>query len=55
MYAMSSQLLHLNEWIRLVNECHHLKKITLQIMENIQKNQQLTEDIVKVQKDLRNV
>ncbi len=49
------QLLHLNEWIRLVNECHHLKKITLQIMGNIQKNQQLTEDIVKVQKDLRNV
>ncbi|CAF1071553.1 unnamed protein product [Rotaria sordida] len=49
------QLLHFKEWTRLVNECRQLKKITLKVMGNIEQDQELIEDIVKIQKDLYNV
>jgi hypothetical protein len=53
-YALE-QLIHFNQWATLMNYCRQLKKVTLQVMGNIQQDQQLTEDIVKIQKDLRNV
>lgn len=40
--------LYFGQWVRLINQCCYLKKITLQIMENIQQNQQLIEDLKKL-------
>jgi len=29
------QLLDVNEWKKLIDECHQLKKVTLEVMENL--------------------
>jgi len=48
-----NQFLYFGQWVRLINECHYLKKITIQIMGNIQQDQQLIEELRKIQNYLQ--
>jgi len=49
------KLLNANEWTKLANTCHQLKKITLQVMGSISEDQQLIKKIIEIQRKLHNV
>jgi hypothetical protein len=44
--------LNVNKWKNLVNECHQLTKITLQVTRDMFEGKQLTQKIQKIQKEL---
>jgi len=46
------ECLDANEWKNLVNECHQLTKITLQVTRDMFEGKQLTQKIQKIQKEL---
>ncbi len=48
------KLLDMNEWKSLVNVCHQLKKITVELLGSISEKEQLSRKAIEIQKILHN-
>ena len=49
------EFLAVDEWMNLVRMCRQLKKVTLKVLESMSPDEQLTQKVLKIQKELHNV